>query len=285
MTAIAMEMDKRNKHVNETGDIPKQRKKHIQHKIRIGTWNVRGTFEEGALKHLINETRKYNLDVVAIQETKQKGKITTEIEDHMFFNSGVENRMLGVGFLVNNIYKDSVIEFEGISDRLCKIRIRGKYRKLTLINAHAHSEDKDEDIKTRFYEELDEVLNKIPKFDIKCLIGDMNAKVGREEEYSVTTGGKSLHKVSNDNGKRLIEFALENSMKIVSTAFDHKDIHKETWIAPNGLTKNQIDHVLIEMKHAKNITNVRSYRGADADSDHSLVRDETCKKYNKCSKL
>ncbi|KAK9693646.1 hypothetical protein QE152_g34056 [Popillia japonica] len=166
--------------------------------------------------------------------------------------------------------KASVKTATKLGRKTCLISFRQLDDKVKVLK---NKKDKDEDIKTRFYEELEEVLNKIPKFDIKCLIGDMNAKVGREEEYSVTTttGGKSLHKVSNDNGKRLIEFALENSMKIVSTAFDHKDIHKETWIAPNGLTKNQIDHVLIEMKHAKNITNVRSYRGADADSDHILV--------------
>lgn len=60
-------------------------------------------------------------------------------------------------------------------------------------------------------------------------------------------------------------------MKIVSTSFDYKNIHKETWLSPNGKTKNQIDYVLIEMKHLKRVTDVRSYRGADADSDHFLV--------------
>ncbi|XP_018575218.1 craniofacial development protein 2-like [Anoplophora glabripennis] len=215
--------------------------------------------------------RRYNVDILALQETKQKGKTITEVEDHTFFNSGVENRRLGVGFIVNNRFKNEVIEFEGVSDRICRIRIKGQFRKINIINVHAPSEEKDLEIKVKFYEDLDRILGRLPRFDVKYVIGAMNAKVGREEEYREVTGGKSRHAISNDNGKRLIEFALESNMKIVSTAFDHKNIHKETWIAPNGETRNQIYHVLIERKHAKDVTDVRSYRGADSYTDHILV--------------
>lgn len=242
-----------------------------ENKIRLGTWNVRGTFTEGALKHLIGEMKRYNVDILAIQETKQRNEKIMEIEDYIFFNSGKDNRMLGVGFIVSDRFKNEVIEFEGVSDRMCRIRIRGKFRKISIINSHAPSEEKDPEIKTKFYEELERILGKVPRFDIKFVMGDMNAKVGREEAYKEVTGGKSKHISSNDNGKRTIEFAFENNMKIVSTTFDHKNIHKETWISPSGRTRNQIDHVLVERKHAKNVTDVRSYRGADADSDHMLV--------------
>uniref|UniRef100_A0A2S2QXA8 Craniofacial development protein 2 n=1 Tax=Sipha flava TaxID=143950 RepID=A0A2S2QXA8_9HEMI len=34
---------------------------------------------------------------------------------------------------------------------------------------------------------------------------------------------------------------------------------------------SQIDHVLISNRYKSNITNVKSYRGADVDSDHYLV--------------
>lgn len=240
-------------------------------KIRIGTWNVRSTFEEGALKNLVKVMKRYRIDVLALQETKQRNNVAMQVDDYMFFNSGIDNRKFGVGFMVNDKFKQAVIEFEGSSDRFCRMRIKGKYRKINIINVHAPTEEKEEEVKDRFYEEVDESLNKLPKFDVKILLGDFNAKIGREAEYKEVTGGKSRHMKNNENGKKLVNLALENDFKIVSTAFEHKNIHKETWVSPNGKIRNQIDHILIEKKHIKLINDVRSYRGADADSDHFLV--------------
>jgi hypothetical protein len=47
-------------------------------------------------------------------------------------------------------------------------------------------------------------------------------------------------------------------MVISSMRFPHKGIHKETWISPDGHTENQIDHVLIDARHASDIIDVKS---------------------------
>lgn len=60
-------------------------------------------------------------------------------------------------------------------------------------------------------------------------------------------------------------------MVVSSTRFPRKNIHKETWLSPGGRFSSQIYHVLIENKHKTIIKNVKSYRGADADTDHYLI--------------
>ncbi|XP_063903771.1 uncharacterized protein LOC135123208 [Zophobas morio] len=93
-------------------------------KIRIGTWNVRGTYSEGKHKQIVQELQRYNIDVAAIQETKQKGKFITEIDNYILFNSGIDNRELGTGFMVKKSLKGAVITFKSISERMSYIRLR-----------------------------------------------------------------------------------------------------------------------------------------------------------------
>jgi hypothetical protein len=106
-----------------------------------------------------------------------------------------------------------------------------------VLNVHDPIEDKTDDVKDTFYEELERIFDKIPKYHMKIMLGDLNAKVGREDIFKLTIGNESFHEINNDNGVRVVKI-----LTVKSTMFPHRNIHKYTWTSPDGNTHNQIDH-------------------------------------------
>ena len=92
-----------------------------------------------------------------------------------------------------------------------------------------------------------------------------------EQVFKPTIGKESLHQDSNDNVLRIVNFAKSKNLVVTSTMFPHRNIHKYTWNSPDGKTHNQIDHVLIDRRWQSSVLDVRSFRGADCDTDHYLV--------------
>jgi hypothetical protein len=72
---------------------------------------------------------------------------------------------------------------------------------------HTPTEDKDDVIKDRFYKELEEVSDQFPRYHMKILMVDFNAKVGKEDIFKLVIGNESLHEARNDNGVRVVNIA------------------------------------------------------------------------------
>jgi endonuclease/exonuclease/phosphatase family metal-dependent hydrolase len=93
---------------------------------------------------------------------------------------------------------------------------------------------------------VEHVFDKFPKYHMKILLGDFNAKVGKEDIFKPTIGNESLHEVSNDNRVRLGNLATSKNLRVKSTMFPHRSIHKYTWTSADVKTHNQIDHILVD---------------------------------------
>jgi hypothetical protein len=83
-------------------------------------------------------------------------------------------------------------------------------------------------MKDSYYEELERVLNKFPKYHTKIWLGDFNTKVGREHVFKPAIGNESLHKIINENGVKVVNFATSKNLTVKSTMFPHRNIHKFT---------------------------------------------------------
>jgi exonuclease III len=228
--------------------------------IQFVTWNVRTLFKAGSLKALTQQLQKYEIQITAVQETKWMGNEIWDTKTHTIFQSVKSNRKreCGVAFIVNKEMKKNIPGFTSVSERICRLRVKTRFLNLSVINVHAPTEDKDEAEKDEFYNQLERSYDSAPSNDIKMIIGDLNAKLGKEEIYKGTIGKQSLHTDSNDTGQRIIDFAMSRNIVISATCFPYKAIHKGTWRSPDGKTYNQIDHVLIDRRNASSIIDVRT---------------------------
>jgi hypothetical protein len=77
--------------------------------------------------------------------------------------------------------------------RICKIHVRGLFFNYSLICVHVPTEEKDDDEKDNFYEDLDQSYEECPKRDLKINIRDLNAKISQDEMYRPIIRKYSLH--------------------------------------------------------------------------------------------
>jgi len=109
------------------------------------------------------------------------------------------------------------------------------------------------------------------KSDIIIILSDVNAQLGKERLYDEVTGQHTLHEETNRNGEPSCEFAYANSMVLMSTNFQHKRIHKITWLSPDQNTASQIYRIIINANKKGVIEDVSSMRGPNIYSDRFIV--------------
>ena len=106
------------------------------------------------------------------------------------------------------------------NDRMISVRFQGKPFNITGIQVYGPTSNANEAEVERFYEDVQDFLDLTPKKVVLFIIGDWNAKVGRQEILGVT--GTFGLRVQNE-GQRLTEFCQENTLVIANTLFQqHK---------------------------------------------------------------
>ena len=78
------------------------------------------------------------------------------------------------------------------------------------------------------YEDLQDPLELTPQKDVLSIIGDWNAKIGRQETSGVTA--KFGLGVRNEAGQRLMEFCQKNTSVIANTLLQQHNYAKSVQI-------------------------------------------------------
>ena len=154
---------------------------------------------------------RVNVDILGISELKWTGMGEFNSDDHYIYYCGQESlRRNGVAIMVNKRVQNAVLECNLKNDRMISVRFQGKPFNITVIQVYAPSSNAEEAEVERFYEDLQDLLELIPKKDVLYIIGNWNAKVGRQEIPGGT--GKLGLGVQNEPGQRLTELCQENTL-------------------------------------------------------------------------
>jgi exonuclease III len=113
----------------------------------------------------MEEIGKARMDVVAVQEIRWQGQGRIDKKDFSLFYSGPKERTSRYrkGFIINAKMRKSFLSFEPLSDRLRKLRLRGKFRNISLISTFIPTEDSPGAIKDEFYDKLSQECEKARK--------------------------------------------------------------------------------------------------------------------------
>ena len=104
------------------------------------------------------------------------------------------------------------------------------------------------------------------------MLGDLNARIGDDSHKTTPQiiGRNNYHEKTNDNGKRLVSLCRQTNMRQVQSRFPQPSRRQWTWKHPRG-SKAQLDHILVNAKWVRSITNCRAFNSIELDSDHRIV--------------
>ena len=157
-----------------------------------------------------------------------------------------------------------------INERLVKLRI--PLSRIRYVTTYAPTIASPDDAKEQFYEQFDQVIRSTPPSDTLVILGDFNARVGRD--YSSWKSVLSRHGVGkiNDNGFLLLSKCAEHSLCITNTLFRMVDKYKTTWMYPRSKHWHLIDFIIVRQRDIRDVRVTRAMRGAECWTDHRLVR-------------
>lgn len=191
------------------------------------------------------------LDILGISETRwlDSGKIIQNKKVMVY--AGGEQHRYGVGLIVEKSIANCMLGYWPVSERIIMLKLQAKPFNISIIQVYAPTQDHPNDTVEMFYDEIRSVLKYTKSGEVTIVMGDMNAKVGKEEEYP-TTGKHGLGKKS-ERGMMLVEFCKGEDLVITNTMFKHHVKNLYTWKSPGDLNRKQIGYIMINQRFKNNV--------------------------------
>ena len=94
--------------------------------LSVGTFNVRGLKENQKKQNLVQDMKKYNIDICCLQETKISTGSDINISDYRLITLPADIQHYGTGFVVADKWINNISKYWKVSERISVIQLRIK---------------------------------------------------------------------------------------------------------------------------------------------------------------
>jgi hypothetical protein len=208
-------------------------------RIRLGSWNV-GSFT-GKLRELVDTAIRRRVNILCVQETKWTGQKAKEVDNTGFklWYTGKKRSRNGVVILIDKSLKNRVVAVRRQGDRIIMIKLIFGDLVLNVISAYAPQVGLSDDIKRRFWENLENMVRGVSSSEKLFIGSNLNGHVG-----TVRGGFERVHRgfgygEENQEGEDILNFTIPYDLMVANTFFRKKKSHLITF--SSGQHSSQID--------------------------------------------
>ena len=113
-----------------------------------------------------------------------------------------QDHILGVRMYLSSTVAKTPIGWKPINEHIITARFQTRHVKVTIIQADAPTMENDDNKKDNFYKILDNIVDQIPRHDIKSLMGDFDVQIYKSRQgMESITGPNGPTYITNNNGE------------------------------------------------------------------------------------
>ncbi|KAI5626699.1 hypothetical protein C0J50_13659 [Silurus asotus] len=179
---------------------------------RSRSWFVDG----GVAGHLLSQSSLLSVIPSLRAHNCQKFPRSESVEG---FYYGVDGKRNGVGVILKEEYSKRVVEVKRLSDRMIIVKLEVEGMMINVIVCC------EMEAKEKFWCQLDEVVDGVPRNGRLVIEADFNGHVGEGNRGDEEMMGWYGLKERNMEGKMVVDFAKRREIAVVNTYFKKKEDH------------------------------------------------------------